>query len=106
VRSLADRWQGGDGGEFIGGARWQAGEDAKSDGGPERQARDGSDSYGGARWQTGEGASADSGHHQTDAPDELAAGDSGRSVVGSVPPATDWSWFGPSAMSNPDSRER
>ena len=41
-------------------------------------------------------AGPDRGDDRDGAADDLADGGAGRSVVGIVPPATDWSWFGPS----------
>jgi UDP-GlcNAc:undecaprenyl-phosphate GlcNAc-1-phosphate transferase len=48
-------------------------------------------------------AGADRGDDRDGAAGDLADGGAGRSVVGTVPPATDWSWFGPSR--NPESRD-
>jgi UDP-GlcNAc:undecaprenyl-phosphate GlcNAc-1-phosphate transferase len=47
-----------------------------------------------------------SGDEQDSPPDELADGGPNRSVVGTLPPAGDWSWFGPAASSNPESHDR
>jgi len=48
----------------------------------------------------------DHGDDHDHAPDELADDGPGRSVVGTVPPASDWSWFGSSASSDQGNRDR
>jgi UDP-GlcNAc:undecaprenyl-phosphate/decaprenyl-phosphate GlcNAc-1-phosphate transferase len=86
-------WHGSDGG---GASAWYARPEPPGNGrhGGDATRADGSaadNSRPADRWQGG---------------DEQADSGRGRSVVGSVPPASDWSWFGPAAGSNPQSRDR
>jgi UDP-GlcNAc:undecaprenyl-phosphate GlcNAc-1-phosphate transferase len=101
----ADRWQGGDGGTGNGryeGDRRPGGEEQAGNGRSLHGARPAS--VDGARNDRRAGADHDD--DQGGAADELTAGGPGRSVVGTVPPATDWSWFGPAAGGKPDNRDR
>jgi UDP-GlcNAc:undecaprenyl-phosphate GlcNAc-1-phosphate transferase len=130
----AERWQGGDGsGNGLGGAEQLPGGDAGPDNGryeaDRSSGREGSGNglYEAEGWpgsadngwfrhggqppgpeRAGNGlrAGADQDDYQDHAPDELADGGHGRSVVGTVPPASDWSWFGSSASNDPGSRDR
>jgi UDP-GlcNAc:undecaprenyl-phosphate/decaprenyl-phosphate GlcNAc-1-phosphate transferase len=88
-----DRWQGGEGsrnGRYEAGWFRHGGQPAGLEG-------------------AGNGLRAGVDHgddHHDHAPDELADDGPGRSVVGTVPPASDWSWFGSSASSDQGSRDR
>jgi UDP-GlcNAc:undecaprenyl-phosphate GlcNAc-1-phosphate transferase len=117
----ADRWQGG--GEDAGsdrryeGDRWPgSGQDPGNGRGYEADRWPGGDAGNG--WLRHDGqqaepygagsglrAGVDRADDEDRVPDELADGP-GRSVVGMVPPATDWSWFGSSAGSDPGGRDR
>ena len=120
-RLPADRWQGRpeEPGGRLPADRWQAGTRLPG------HEPDGEDRWPGAAaggagngWSSHDGrpaglegagngflAGPDRGDNQG-AADEQADSGPGRSVVGMVPPASDWSWFGPAAGSNPDGRDR
>jgi UDP-GlcNAc:undecaprenyl-phosphate/decaprenyl-phosphate GlcNAc-1-phosphate transferase len=101
----ADRWQGRD--EDPGNGRydtdqWSEGAARASNGWSLHDGRTaGFDGAG-----NDERAGLDRGDDRDSAPDELADGGPGSSVVGTLPPASDWSWFGPAAGSSPESRDR
>ena len=91
-----DRWQGANGNGFSGGARWPGSSDGwyRDDGRP-------ADLDG-----AGNGRRPGADDDQAGASDETARSGPGRSVVGTVPPAGDWNWFGSSAGGNPDRHDR
>ena len=96
----SDRWQGGNGSRSGGAIRWPGSDAGAGDGWYRDDGQP--DDFDGA----GSDARAGAGDDQSGAPDEAAGNGSGRSVIGTVPPASDWSWFGSGASRMPDSRDR
>jgi len=106
-----DEWRGDDPAAGNGPPphRWQRGEEGPGNGHYEADRWPGGKTQAGHGWPPhhgrpasldgagdGIGSETDHGDDQDRVPGEQAGRGIGRSVVGTVPPATDWSWFGPS----------